>query len=316
MTLALGLLTVAVVIGVAAPLYLRIAVTPRLRPGLALAAWMHSLLTVVVALPLSGLLLALPAGSGLDGLVGMADNCVNVFVSRDDVAWAAWADVARLGSAAALLALTARVAVVAVLRVRRHRRHRREHVALLRSLGRADGAVLWLADTTPIAYSVGGRDGTIVATRGVERLNADERDAVLAHEWAHLRGRHHALVLAADIVAAALPFVPLCRQAPGAVRVLVELAADAAAARHHGPGPVRSALLAVTARQTPRTALAMSRDAVDARLLWLESGRLPTRRLPVRADYAAAAALTTVPAALSVTGVVLLVTLYCLAVVG
>ncbi|EHY88902.1 M56 family metallopeptidase [Saccharomonospora azurea] len=313
MTLALGLLAAAVVIGVAAPGYLRIAVTPRLRPGLALAGWMHSLLAVVLAIPLSGLLLALPADSGLDGLVGMADNCVNVFLARDDVAWA---DVARFGGAAILLTLTARLGVVGVLRTRRHRRHRREHVALLRSLGRTDGAVLWLADTTPIAYSVGGRGGTIVATHGVQRLDADERDAVLAHELAHLRGRHHALVLAADIAAAALPFVPLCRRAPAAVRVLVELAADAAAARRHGPGPVRSALLTVTARQTPSTALAMSRDAVDARLLWLEDGRLPARRLPVRADYAAAAALTTVPAALSVATIGLLVTLYCLAVVG
>ncbi|EHR61831.1 M56 family metallopeptidase [Saccharomonospora cyanea] len=313
MTLALGLLAAAVVIGVAAPAYLRIAVTPRLRPGLALAGWTGSVLAVVLAVSVSGLLLALPGGSGLDGLIGMADSCVNVFLARGDVVWA---DVMRLGGAAVLLTFTTRTLAVAVVRVRRHRRSRREHVTLLRSLGRTDGPVLWLEETTPIAYSVGGRNGTIVATRGVERLEFCEREAVLAHERAHLRGRHHALVLTADIVAAALPFVPLCRQAPGAVRVLVELAADAAAARRHGPGPVRSALLSVSAGQAPRTALAMSRDAVDARLLWLESGHLPAPRLPVRADYAVAAVLTTVPAILSIATVALLVTLYCLTVVG
>ena len=37
--------------------------------------------------------------------------------------------------------------------------------------------------------------GTIVATTGVRHLEAETRDAVLAHERAHLSGRHHALVL-------------------------------------------------------------------------------------------------------------------------
>ncbi|OQO90307.1 hypothetical protein B1813_17965 [Saccharomonospora piscinae] len=310
MTLALGLLAAAVVLGAAAPLYLRVTVTPRLRPGLALAGWVSSGLAVLLLVPIAGLLLAFPSGDGLDGLIGMAGSCVNVFVAHGDVVWA---DVARLSGAAVLLAATVRTIAVGLGRTRRHRRCGRDHVTLLRSLGRAEGRVLWLESPDPVAYSVGGRAGTVVATRGVARLNPHERDAVLAHEQAHLRGRHHLLVLAADIAATALPFVPLFRQAPSAVRVLVELAADAAAARRHGPEPVRAALLAVVTGQAPDTALAMSRDAVDARLLWLEKGRALAPRMPVRADYAVGAALTAVPAVLAVATVVLLVAFYCVA---
>ncbi|EID56281.1 M56 family metallopeptidase [Saccharomonospora xinjiangensis] len=313
MTLALGLLAAAIVIGVAAPAYLRLAVTPRVRPGLALAGWASSVLAVSLLVPAAGLLLAFPAGSGLDGLIGMANTCVNAVLSRGEVVWA---DIARLGGAAVLLGMTVRVIAVALVTLRRHRRDRREHVTLLRAVGHADGRVLWIETPVPVAYSVGGRDATIVATRGVARLSAPERDAVLAHEQAHLRGRHHLLVLLADIAAVALPFIPLFRLAPDAVRVLVELAADADAARRHGPGPVRSALLSVTAGQAPNTALAMSRDAVDARLLWLENSHLATRRMPVRAGYALATVVTTVPALLAVAAVAALVTLYCLVAAG
>ncbi|ASR35752.1 antirepressor [Prauserella marina] len=313
MTLALGLLAAAFLIGFLAPFYLRIAATPLVRPGLALTGWTSSVLVVALALPVAGLLLAIPGDSGLDGLVGMADSCVNAILVRDGVAWA---DVARLGTAAVLLALTGRTIIVAVVRVRRSRRQRRDHVRLLRSLTRAEGPVLWLDGSVPMAYSVGGRRGVIVATHGLRQLPASEREAVLAHEKAHLRGHHHALVLACDVIAAALPFIPLCRRAPGAVRVLVELAADAAAARGHGAAPVRSALLAVTAGQTPRTALAMSRDAVSVRLLWLESHRPRLTKLPARAGYAVAATLTAVPAVVSIATVALLVTLYCFAVSG
>ncbi|MEU3271160.1 M56 family metallopeptidase [Saccharomonospora sp. NPDC006951] len=313
MTLALGLLTAVVIIGFLSPLYLRVAATPLLRPGLALTGWTSSVLLVALALPVAGLLLAIPGDSGLDGLVGMADSCVNAILVRDDVVWL---DVARLGTAAILLALTARTITLAVVKVRRHRRHRGDHLTLLRSVARAEGPVLWLSEAAPMAYSVGGRHGAIVATRGLRRLPASEREAVLAHEKAHLRGRHHALVLACDVIATALPFIPLCRKAPGAVRVLVELAADAAAARGHGATPVRSALLSVTAGQAPRTALAMSRDAVDVRLLWLENHRPRLAKLPPRADYAIAAALTAVPAIVSIATVAALVTLYCLTAVG
>jgi beta-lactamase regulating signal transducer with metallopeptidase domain len=77
--------------------------------------------------------------------------------------------------------------------------------------------------------------------------------SVLAHERAHLTGRHHLLVAVAQALRATLPFVPLFRRAPSAVRDLVELAADLAAVHACGPAAVRNALLTVTRHGTPAT---------------------------------------------------------------
>lgn len=313
MTLALGLLLAAVVIGWAAPGYLSLAVRPTWRPGLALAGWVASAVTMLAAIAAAAVLLVLPGSTELDRVLGTTGNCLKVVAEGGDVTWG---HLARLGGAAVLAGLLGWTMIVAVHRSRGQRRWRRGHLTLLRMVCRCDSAVIWLREPAPVAYSFGGRRGAIVATAGVRRLARRERDAVLAHERAHLRGRHHLLVLGADVLATALPFVPLCRRAPGAVRVLVELAADASAARRHGPEPVRAALLAVSAAGAPDAALAMSREAVEVRLAWLSNARPVAGRLPVRLDYAFAAVLATVPLFAVVGATTLLVALYCLGVAG
>ncbi|GLW98567.1 M56 family metallopeptidase [Microtetraspora sp. NBRC 16547] len=311
MTLALGLLMAAVVIGVAGPAYLCIAVKPSVRPGLALVGWVTSMALMVVAALVAAVLLVAPHAYVLDGLIGMRHSCVNVIRASGEVAWG---HVARSAGAAAVFGAAGWVAVVAARLSWHRRRWRREHLALLRAVCRCERSILWMDEDTPVAYSVGGRRGAIVATRGVARLRPRERDAILAHEHAHMRGRHHLLLLVADVMAKALPFVPLCRRAPGAIRVLVELAADAAAARLHGPGPVRAGLLAVVGHGTPSTALAMSRDAVEARLRWLADERVALGWLPARVGYALAAVLALTPALVSIAIVTLVVLVYCLGV--
>jgi Zn-dependent protease with chaperone function len=116
-----------------------------------------------------------------------------------------------------------------------------------------------------------------VATDGLNRhLHQDAVTAVFAHERAHLGGHHHLLVAIVDALHTALPFVPLFRLAPKAIRDLVELAADVVAVRKCGPAAVHTALLGVAAHSAPGTALAIAQDAVDLRLARLRhGGRLP-----------------------------------------
>jgi beta-lactamase regulating signal transducer with metallopeptidase domain len=90
--------------------------------------------------------------------------------------------------------------------------------------------------------------------------------AVLTHEQAHLTGRHHPLLASSDALAAVLPFVPLFRRAPAAMRELVELAADVVSVRAHGIAAVRAALIVVSGSDVPGIALAMARDAIDVRI--------------------------------------------------
>lgn len=307
MTLALGLLAGALLIAVLGPLYLRVAVNPRVRPGVALTAWVVSLGVVVSAAGVGAVLLLLPHNESADGLIGMTASCINAPPGGPN-----WEHVLRLGVAAAVLGALTWVAVVAARMFRQDSARRREHLSVLRVLTRSepDSPVLWLDQGTPVAYSLGGRHGSIVATTGVSRLASAQQEAILEHEHAHLRARHHLLVLAVEILARALPFVPLFRAAPASVRVLVELAADATAASRCGAGPVRAALRAVTGDAVPAASLAMSREAVELRLHWLALTRKGSV-LRQRATYAAAAFASVSPAVFGVAVVAGLVLLYC-----
>lgn len=91
------------------------------------------------------------------------------------------------------------------------------------------GGELAVLDTTDVAaYAVPGRPGRIVATTGLlRRLDGAERRAMLAHERAHLTGRHH-LHQAAAILAAAGN--PLLRRLPAATAAACERWADEKAA--------------------------------------------------------------------------------------
>lgn len=186
-------------------------------------------------------------------------------------------------SVALLAGLVTRFAVVAITEFREARRASRERLAVLRLAARTDDnspTTLWLAHDRPLAFSLAGRPGVVVATEGLHRhLPAESVAAVLAHERAHLRGRHHLLIPIAGILRRTLPFVPLFRQADTALRELVELAADVSAVRACGAPAVRSALLGVAGPGTPDVALAMARDAVDLRLTRLQYAAQPAGRI-------------------------------------
>jgi Zn-dependent protease with chaperone function len=91
-----------------------------------------------------------------------------------------------------------------------------------------DNGVVVVPGTGIEAYALPGRPGRIVVSGELlDRLNADGRAALLAHERAHLAGRHHIFVAAAWLAAAANPMlIPVAR----AVGFTVERWADEQAA--------------------------------------------------------------------------------------
>lgn len=99
------------------------------------------------------------------------------------------------------------------------------------------------------------------------------------------------------------------RTSPVLIRTLVELAADHAAARVHGPAAVRAALVAMGTAGAPGHSLTMGRDAVSVRLHWLETakpvGRVRRTATTALAGISAALAPAAVgAAALAVGGLV------------
>ena len=100
--------------------------------------------------------------------------------------------------------------------------------------GAADPVVVQHA--TLAAYCLPGRGGRIVLTSAaLAALSPDELAAVLAHERAHLSGRHHLALAAAAGLSRAFGFVPLFRTAREQTAVLLEMLADHRASRAAQP---------------------------------------------------------------------------------
>jgi Zn-dependent protease with chaperone function len=178
------------------------------------------------------------------------------------------------------------------------------HAQTARLAGRpapALGAVL-LEHPQPAAYCVAGRHPTVILTTGaVAALEPAQLAAVLAHERAHLAGRHHTLLALARTGRQVLPFVPLMRDADTQVARLAELHADDAATRASDPRSLATALVVLATAASPAPALAAAAtDAVQRihRLLGPAEPLRPARRHLLRAT-AAALALTPVLLALT-----------------
>ncbi|MEU0158332.1 M56 family metallopeptidase [Streptomyces sp. NPDC006261] len=131
---------------------------------------------------------------------------------------------------ASILALVA-VTVACGFTVHRHYRFRaRAHRTLARLPGGGDLAVL--PDDVPYAYALPGSPGRVmVSTAMLAALDPAERRALLAHERAHLDGRHHRLLLATRLAGCVNP---LLRPLRAALVYSTERWADEEAARVTG----------------------------------------------------------------------------------
>lgn len=280
MTAAFALLLGAFLAGRTIPGLLGRADLTRTDPSALLTAWLLATAGVLAA-AVSGIALLLFPGHGTGTSVVAAVHGCLAAISHGTSPRTE--ELAGLAGALLLVALAVRFAVIGLRMARRRARTRREHLGLLRIAARREGgapATWWLEHDRPLAFSVAHGRGVIVATEGLRRqLPAREVAAVLTHEKAHLRGRHHLLIGWVEAMGQGLPFVPLFRRAPCAVRELVELTADAAAVRSHGAEAVRAALLAVAGHGAPDGSLAMARDGVAVRLARLDAGIAPPGRL-------------------------------------
>jgi Zn-dependent protease with chaperone function len=183
------------------------------------------------------------------------------------------------------------------------RRGHRTHAAFLAAAGRPDPAMraLIIDDDAPAAYCLpSGRRRVVVVTAGaLARLTPRQMQAVLAHERAHLRGRHHLVLAFATSLSRAFPAVPLLARAAAEFTELAEMAADDAAARRHDPADLAAALVTLAGAATHSTALAAAGPSAVARVQRLLA-QPPPSALPARtARMTACAAAFIVPAAVT-----------------
>jgi len=163
----------------------------------------------------------------------------------------------------------------------------RAHAEAARITGhRVDGesAAFVLDAARPAAYCVPGRPPAIVLTTGaLAVLDPGQLAAVLAHERAHLAGRHHLLLAVTRSLAAVAPAVPLFARGSGEVARLAEMRADDVAARRGGRCTLLAALLAMgagaAAAPAPATWLAATGGVAAARVRRLADPPPPARRV-------------------------------------
>lgn len=173
------------------------------------------------------------------------------------------------------------------------RRVRSDHRQLVDIVAQHDDRMRILQHPTPTAYCIPGRQSRLVLSQGVlDALPADQLDAVVAHEEAHLRGRHDLLLEFFAVVTRAVPGPLRSAEALAEVRLLVEALADRAAVRRSGEVATARALITLAGSRTPEAALGVGTTA-PVRLRLLADGP-PNPVLSITA-YSFAAVAATLP---------------------
>lgn len=224
---ALALVAYALAAGTGGAAVLRRADWPRSLPRLGIAVWQTLCVSVLSALLLAGLAVVVPNVYVSDKLSELLDWCVMAL--RAQYATPGGAVLHALG-AIATMSLIGRTGYLLFRGLRDARRARLSHLTELQLAAHRDPGLNALIVEHPAtsAYCLpGGRTGTVVLTSAaVAALNDAELAAVLAHERAHLRGRHHLVVVGADVLARTVPFLPVFRWARDEAARLLEMAAD------------------------------------------------------------------------------------------
>jgi Zn-dependent protease with chaperone function len=166
-------------------------------------------------------------------------------------------------------AVVLRAAGCAACEFHRARRTRREHAALVAATGRPgdEPGVAIVDHDAPAVYCLpGGRHQIVVSVGALAALAPEQLRAVLAHERAHLRRRHHVILALATSLARAFPRVPLLGQAQPQLAVLAEMAADDAAIRRHRRDDLAAALVVLATAGARAATLAASGPEAIVRL--------------------------------------------------
>ncbi|MDP9092967.1 MAG: M56 family metallopeptidase [Actinomycetota bacterium] len=257
MILAICLLLVAGSGLLAGPWLLRRVAATQTSPLAGIAAWQIASWSVFFGAALAVAIVASPSVVSIGHLPQGLESCVVVLRHVP----AQQASVLKLPAAVLLVGALTRLATSALRTALDDRRQRARHRAMLSVVGRIEPVmgVSVLEDATPVVYCVPGHGGTVVFTSSALELLTDaQRVAVLAHERAHLRGRHHLVLVWGSLLAQAFPRVRLFRDARENTSRLIEMRADDVAASGCGRHSIVEALFALAGKGTPSMALGAS----------------------------------------------------------
>jgi Zn-dependent protease with chaperone function len=251
MSLAVCLLAYSMVVTVLGPSLLASLTRAGAAPRLGVAAWLAMMGSVLAAWVAAAVLFVAQLVGSWDQIGRVLIGCVAglrlIVIGGYGTALQVGLLLLAALSVAALAVLAARVS----LALHRSRVHTAAHVQAARIAAgdspRGPGGALVIDSAQPAVYCLAGRPNTVVITNAaLKALDDDQLAAVLAHEQAHLTGRHHQLLALVSALAKILSGVRLFTDAAADIARLLEMCADDAATRRHGPDRVVDALLALT----------------------------------------------------------------------
>ena len=299
MTVAAMLVLYAACVGTVGSRMLGRATWPARAPLLAIVTYLSAAWSVLAALGLAGLTLAINATALAGGLSQLIGACV--LRLRDAYATPGGAAVAGLGLtlAGAVVDRTGVAAITHLHAVRRHALRHAEAALLAGHRESALGAVL-VDHAQPAAYCVAGPRPTVIVTTGaLQKLDSGQLDAVLAHERAHLAYHHHRLLAIARIGCQVLPFVPLTRNTATQVARLIEMHADDAATGTRDGEVLATALVTLASTASPAPGLAAAATDAVQRIQRLLTPAEPLGRARRQLLRAGAGALALTPVLLA-----------------
>ncbi|PPF84126.1 peptidase M48 [Subtercola sp. Z020] len=219
------LAALAVILAWPVPVLLSRAHWPTRSPGVALLLWQA--IALAGGLSMIGSLVTFGLIPFSTNLIGGLGDLPPVLFSGALPPSAGLIHLFALSSAALLAAHLLLNLAVTIARTERQRRRHRSLVDLLSTPLLGQPGTLILDSPAPVAYCLpGARTVTVLSEGLVSLLDADQLEAVLAHERAHLQQQHHILLVAFESWRSALPWFPIATRAQVAVSLLVEMLAD------------------------------------------------------------------------------------------
>lgn len=234
----------------------------RRAPGLGIVVWQALTMSVVLAIVLAGLALALPPLHVTDGLASLIDACVAALHQQYRTPGGIGPSIA---GAILALGVAGRCTYYTVSALRTMRRDRLTQYQHLTLAGRYDHTwqVSIVDHHAPAVYCIPGRRSTIVFTSSaVATLDDEQTRAVIAHEHAHLRGRHDLVLALAGALRRAWPRLACLRIGQGELARLVEMRADDVALRTTDRLVLAKAVVSLADRPLPLGALGAGGSAL------------------------------------------------------